>query len=271
MGVSLRSVLWSPRVGLWFGLGLLGVAALLAPAPGQDSGFGSGSAQALSSGEMNRWKEPLAEALRPLGPVRSIASALLWMEVLQQQKAGQLDAVADVAEGLLAIHPDLSLVRGFLARQVIVTEAPRAPDVRRHRALVGRGLALLEEGLELSDSPRLHATLGQLLAVQSRSDPRFRAVATQYFGEDPQQIAIQELRLSESGTMGRVWLAELLLDRCREAVLRTGDLFRARRDLAEVEDLLGRTPELGRPGTAEDIEQLRELIDTAAAAEGNRS
>lgn len=186
--------------------------------------------------------EPLAAALLPLGPARALVSAGLWVRFLQSHVESDAEALAWLSEGLLAVHPELERVREHLASQLIVTTAPAAPDDARHRALVQRGLGMLEDGLELSDSQRLHGALGRLLVVQSRHDPRFGSAARQYFGMDPTDLAIDELRSAGDSEGSSVFLADLLVDRGIDAWLRDRDLHAADRDLAEAERLTRSLP-----------------------------
>jgi hypothetical protein len=173
--------------------------------------------------------EPLAAALAPLGPLKSLASSLLWARLLDEQMHGAGERATGLARALLELHPDLETVREYLAQQLVVTEAPRAPGAARHAALVAAGLALLEQGLELRESPRLHGALGRLLATQRRSDPGFRGPAEAWAGDALETVALLHLRRSELHLLDRVLLAGLLLER-GERELDAGDAWAARRD-----------------------------------------
>ncbi len=173
--------------------------------------------------------EPLAAALAPLGPLKSLATSLLWARLLDEQLRGEGERVAGLGRALLELHPDLETVREYLANQLVVTEAPHAPGAARHAALVAAGLALLEQGLALRDSPRLHGALGRMLVTQRRSDPAFRAAAEAWAGDDLEIVALLHLRRSELEPLDRVLLAALLLER-GEHELDAGDAWAARRD-----------------------------------------
>jgi len=181
--------------------------------------------------------EPLAAVLAPLGPLKSLASALLWARLLDEQMRGEGERAAGLARALLELHPDLETVREYLAHQLVVTEAPRAPGAARHAALVAAGLGLLDEGLALRASPRLHGALGRLLATQRRSDPAFRGPAEAWAGDALETVSLLHLRRSELHLLDRVLLAGLLLER-GERELDAGDAWAARRDWQEARDAL---------------------------------
>lgn len=181
-------------------------------------GGGLGALALLLAGWLAPWRpqavrhEPLAAALAPLGPVKSLASALLWAHLLAEQQAGGGERVAALGRALLELHPELETVREYLANQLVVTEAPRAGGTARRAALVGAGLALLEEGLQRRDSPALHGALGRLLATQRTSDPHFRGAAEAWLGDGLEPVAIAHLRRSELLPLDRVLLAGLRLE-----------------------------------------------------------
>lgn len=221
-----------PRASFALGAALLGAAAFVpheerAEVPGVPS---SDDALAVA--------EPLAAALAPLGPLRAIVSSVLWVKLVRSELAGDSQAMSLVTEGLLAIHPDLERVREHLASDLIVNRAPQAPDGVRHRALVHRGLSMLEDGLELNDSPNLHGLIGRIVALQSRHDPRFDAAARRFFGSDPGDVAIDELRLGLDTYGSQAFLADLLVDRGLASWTRDEDVAAAVRDLAEAEQLI---------------------------------
>jgi len=173
--------------------------------------------------------EPLAAALAPLGPFKSLASSLLWAQLLATQMEAEGQRAATLGRALLELHPDLEVAREYLANQLVVTEAPRAPDLARHDRLVATGLSLLEQGLQLQDSPRLHRALGRLLIQQRTSDPAFRVAAEAWLGDDLEVVAIEQLQQSELDFSDRLALANLLLERGEKEV-RDEDLRSARRD-----------------------------------------
>lgn len=201
----------------------------------------------------------VARALQPLGPLKAVLSATLWVALLDSQVYGTPTRVGTVAEGLLTLHPGLEAVRQFVAEQLIVNEAARAPDAARHRALVLRGLAILEDGLARDDSPRLHGALGRLLVAQARSDPRFAEIARQYYGALPEEVAIDELRRS-ARALDAIVLADLLVARGLRA-LRHEDPPAARRDLAEAEALLSALPEDVQASLGDVLDDLRAAWD----------
>lgn len=258
----------SPRHSLAAGLLCLALAVWLAPGVRSFDSTGDGTA-----GDARPVMEPLARALVPLGPVRAVVSSALWMMVQRKQQDGDPDAVADLAEGLLALHPELEEVRVFLARQLVVSQAPRSPDDALHRALVARGLRMLEDGPPIRDSERLHAALGTLLALQVDMDPRFAPVAAQYFGERPEEVAISELRRARQGGRGALNLIILLVDRGLNTLRRGGDPFEAARDLEEATDVLQLFNEEDRMVIAAELEGLKELrrqLDVPAADDEDR-
>jgi hypothetical protein len=198
--------------------GLAGAAALLA------AGF-----LVPDAGPDVPRSEPLAAALAPLGPFKSLASSLLWAQMLTAQMEAEGQRTAALGRALLELHPDLEVAREYVANQLVVTEAPRAPDVARHDALVTSGLALLEQGLQLRDSARLHGALGRLLVAQRTSDPAFRLPAEAWLGDDLEVVAIDHLQRSELDASDRLALGGLLLERGEQAI-RDADVWAARRD-----------------------------------------
>ena len=257
-----------PTASLLLGVALLAASAFLASWDAGDAASMSAGAPGEAAGPSGRATatprdEAWARALRPLGPVRPLLASILWVTVLDRSMEGDSAAVADVAEALLALHPDLHAVRTHLATVLVVNEAPRAPDDDRHRALVERGLLMLEEGLAAAgdDDVHLHGALGRLLAVQVRSDPRFPQVARSYFGEQPEDIAIQELRRGDQASEDALWLIELLVDRGRNHLRFGGDPFEAARDLAEAEEVLRALPEDARRVYGVETEALREELE----------
>lgn len=210
------------------GLVLAVLAALLAEVEGPGLSEAPGAAAAA---------EPLAAALVPLGPAKAVVSTLLWSQLLRHRQENDPEITAAASRALLALHPGLESVREHLAWQLLVTDVSLAGDPERQRALVLTGLTLLEEGLELEDSPRLHGTLGQVLALRLVHEPRLRQVAEEYFGAPPEEIAIQELREADNPALAPL-LAELLLQRGGQAWEREQDDYAARRDLSEARRLL---------------------------------
>ena len=245
------------------GLVLLAGASALAPGGNRD----------LVPLDVRAAEEPLTLALAPLGPAKAVLSTLLWARVQQQRRMGEVETAAPLSRALLALHPGLSVVREHLATRLILSDAALAPDLPRYRALVLTGLAMLEEGQAFGDSPRLHEAMGQLLAIQSRNDPRFWEVASEYFGAPPEEIAIQELRLADGPQLGALLLADLLLDRGFASWERDRDGYAADRDLREAQVLI----EEALPGEtgfseerrllAERIAELRERIVDESRAE----
>ncbi len=177
---------------------------------------------------------PLAAALAPLGPVKACVSSALWFAYLRQSDR----AAADLSEALIALHPDLDSVRTFLARQLVITEASRAPDRERHRRFILRGLRLLEEGLLRRDSDELHSALARLLVIRRDRDPWFSAVVEEYFGLLPSELAIEQLRAVEDDAGDAELLATLLVERGLRSYERSGDPWDAQRDLREAVDVL---------------------------------
>jgi hypothetical protein len=197
------------------GLLALGAAAFVAP-----------------SGDSAPRSEPLAAALAPLGPVKSLASSFLWHRLLLTQQHAEGERAATLGRALLELHPDLRVVRIYVATQLVISEAVHAPDLARHDRLVSAGLALLSDGLALQDSAELHGALGRLLAVQRDNDPEFRVAAEAWLGDDLDATVIFHLRRSEGTVNDRTLLARWLLER-GEAELRDNDPWAARRDWQE--------------------------------------
>jgi hypothetical protein len=263
----------TPGRSLAAGLLCLSLAAWWAPGRTTD-GWGSDATERPLSAEgaLQAPMEPVARALVPLGPLRAVASSVLWMVLQRKQQEGDAEAVADLAEGLLVLHPDLAEVRVFLARQLVVSQAPRSPDDGRHRALVTRGLHMLEEGFERADSERLHGALGTLLTLQMDMDPRFPPVAAQYFGERPEDVAIAELRRASAGGTNALNLILLLVDRGLTTLRLGGDPVDAARDLEEATGVLQQFGEDDRMVIAPELEELRQQLDASGyEAAGNRS
>ena len=198
--------------------GLAGAAALIA------AGF-----VAPDAGSGAPHSEPLAAALAPLGPFKSLASSLLWAQMLTAQMEAEGQRTAALGRALLELHPDLEIAREYVANQLVVTEAPRAPDLARHDRLVANGLALLEQGLQLRDSARLHGAVGRLLVQQRVGDPAFRVAAEAWLGDDLEAVAIEHLQRSELYSPDRLALGGLLLER-GEQEIRDNDVWAARRD-----------------------------------------
>ena len=198
--------------------------------------------------------EPLALLLAPLGPVKPLLSAGLWVAVLHQEQHGSPEDLLPLARALLELHPGLDAVREFLAGQLVVTEAGRATDAARHDTLVQAGLSLLDDGRVLSDSPRLHAALGRLIYTRRIEDPAFEPVAEAYFGGSLLDVAIDALGHSADAEDDRL-RAELLVERGL-LDLRADELREARADLADAEAALA--PLYGHP--PEDDAQLDELL-----------
>lgn len=262
------------------GRGLLGcvlilLAGLVGPEgptwsarPGQPGDGASSAARPLA--------EPVADALAPLGPVKTMISSALWVALLDEVKQGGSEATVSLAEALLAVHPDVDTVRLHLAQHLIVNEAGRAPDDATYRALVLRGLEMLEEGAA-SGRLRLRGNLGRLLVERSMSDARFTPVASQYFGEDPLEIAIEELRAStavdDPSPLDVIILADLLVTRGADALDVYADTFRAERDLLEAESLLERLHTESAAMLQSRLQTLREAWSEAVGdgAEEDRS
>ncbi len=177
---------------------------------------------------------PLALALAPLGPIRALVSSALWVDLLHGQSANDSERVATVAGALLEVHPDLDVVREYLADQLIVTEARRAPDAARQDALIEAGLRLYEDGLQSRPSRKLRSALAWTLATQARIDVRFAIVAGRWFGRSAEDTAIDLLEGSEDPADART-RGVLLVERGLSALSRRGDRRAAQRDLAEAE------------------------------------
>jgi len=168
----------------------------------------------------------------------------------------------ELALALLASAPDLERVRREVAEWFVTQRAPRERDEARHRALVVRGLSLLEEGLRRAPSAALHASFGELLAPRSReqlADPRRQRVAEQLFGERGEELAIASFRHALERSSVRARLIDLLLDRGELALDRGDDAPAALRDLAEVEALLQPGADGGPSGRSDQVERLHEL------------
>jgi hypothetical protein len=253
-----------PAASTVAGLLLLAVAGWLAPGGTERSSMPTGVSPAA---------EPLAVALAPLGPAKAVLSSLLWVQMQQKRMDGEVDSLVPLSRALLALHPGLATVREHLATRLILSDAARALDSPRYRALVLAGLALLEEGQSDTDSPQLHEALGQILAIQGRNDSRFWEVAWEFFGAPPEEIAIQELRQAENPRLATLLLADLLLDRGFEAWERDSDAYTAARDLREAQQLIEEVPE-GETGFAEERrilgERIAELREHIMAADGER-
>ena len=200
--------------------------------------------------------EPLAVALAPLGPGKAVISAALWARLLRGQTEGDSEAAESLALALLELHPDLDEVREYLAHRLIVSESRRAPDRERHRLAVIRGLQILDEGIARTDSPRLHGYLGRVLAMRPESDPWFRPVVEQYWGETPEELAIDALRRSDVPQVDAWLLADLLVERGLWALEVRADRWRARRDLAEATTVLAALPD----APAAEVEALLEPL-----------
>jgi len=205
--------------------------------------------------------EPMALTLAPLGPIKAIVSSMLWVVMVDSQLAGDERRVATIARALLEVHPGLLVVREYLANQLIVTEAPSAQSGERHDALVMLGLSLLEDGLVLSDDPRLHSALGRTLAVQRAVDHRFAPAAERFLGASLEDVAIDALALSDQRI--DAWLrADLLVERGMDALVRGGDRWAATRDLAEAQRSLAGLGDLADS----DTETARGLLHPLRAA-----
>jgi|GEM_PF-6274572 len=219
--------------------------------------------------ERRAHSEPLAAALAPLGPIKALASSLLWTRMLLAQMEAQGERTAAFGRALLELHPDLEAVREYVANQLVVTEAPRAPDAARHDRLVAGGLALLEEGLLLRDSPRLHGALGRLLVLQRDNDDAFGPAAEAWLGDEVPAAALDHLRRSELSFSDRVLLAGLLLER-GEAERRAGDRWAARRDWQEAAAALAPLRELEGALIDQRLQDLaRELLEQGVGPAGD--
>jgi hypothetical protein len=110
-----------------------------------------------------------------------------------------------------------------VANQLVVTEAPRAPDLARHDRLVANGLALLERG---------PAAAGQRAAARRRrgacwcssasGDPAFRVAAEAWLGDDLEAVAIEHCSAAELWRPRPAGAGGLLLER-GERELRDND------------------------------------------------
>lgn len=204
--------------------------------------------------------EPVADMLAPLGPIKAVLSAALWVAFSDQLAEGGGDDVTALAEGLLALHPGLVRVRVHLAEQLTVNEAARAPDEARHRAYVQAGLDMLTEGLDRADDPRLHQALGRLVFERSLADPRFAQVAEASFGMSVGDIVIEELRAATRDEQAQDFdlavLAGQLVARGLDQLERFDDTWSAGRDLHEAERVLGR---VDNPGVASLVDRLDDL------------
>ncbi len=217
-------------------------------------------------GDAARDEEPLARALQPLGPVRALISSALWVRLLHDQMSGDSDEAAALARALLTLHPALSTVREYLAGQLLVTEAPRAPDRARHDALVATGLTLFEEGLLLPGGERLHAPFGRTLAVQTMVDGLFAPAAERVLGEMPEERALRELLASGPQGFDRWLAANLALERGLLAWQLDGDRAAASRDLELARSLLPRSDaDAVASGAASPGADADEIMERAAA------
>jgi hypothetical protein len=230
---------------------------------------GAGAVDRAAARPVPAASEPMALTLAPLGPVKAIVSSMLWVVLVDSQVAGDERRVATIARALLEVHPGLLVVREYLANQLIVTEAPRAQNSgrhdasERHDALVMLGLSLLEDGLVLSDDPRLHSALGRTLAVQRTVDHRFTPAAERFLGASIEDVAIDALGLSEQPI--DAWLrADLLIERGMGALGRGGDRWAATRDLAEAQRTLAGLGELDEMDT-ETAERMLHPLRQALA------
>lgn len=197
--------------------------------------------------------EPLAQALAPLGPVKAIASAALWARLDREEKRGESREVELIARALLELHPGFDDVREYLAYQLVVSEARRASDPERRDAIVDAGLELLEQGLDLNDSPRLHSALGQLIVSRRERDPTFRLAIERRYGDPPSEVAIDHLRRAEADDpLDMMVLAQLLVERGLRALFTDRAVRSARRDLSEAEERLG-------PVRADDPREARRI------------
>ena len=209
----------------WAGAALIVASGLLARA-----GVGDVPRAALPR------EEPLVAVLAPLGPVRSLAAAALWVDLLDQERRGDSARVAGRARALLELQPDLDVVREHLATQLMLTEAARAADPRRRAALVREGLALLEEGLERRDSPALHAALGRLLVLQA-GRPGFLRTAEAWFGAGLGDVALEHLLRAGDDPDDRLLAGDLLVERGLDAAWR-GEGALVAETLRRAEDVL---------------------------------
>ncbi len=209
-------------------------------------------------------REPLARALAPLGPVKALVSAGLWVAVVQQQVQGDGDGAVPLARALVELHPGADGVREFLAGQLIASEATRATDRAAHEALVGAGLTLFVEGFARGASPRLRSALGRVLGLQREADPRFEAVAARVLGEPPRELAIELLRDSPEPEFDGRLRAELLLERALDAARHAGDPVAARADLRRAREAL-RAARVAADEIEERLAPLNALLDAPDA------
>jgi len=246
---------------------LLAASALLAhAAPSFTQPGGDTPAFGVSTVDGARDDEPLALALRPLGPVRALISSALWVRLLHDQMQGDSDEAAVIARALLALHPGLTTVREYLAGQLLVTEAQRAPDRARHEALVATGIALFEEGLELPGGERLHAPFGRTLAVQTMVDHRFAPAAERVLGEMPEERALSELLASGPHGFDRWLAANLAVERGLAAWDLDADRVAASADLELARSLLPATAaEVPASGASSPGSGADEIMERAEA------
>lgn len=197
------------------------------------------SAQRDGAHDSPRATEPLAEALAPLGPVKAVASAALWARLDRESKRGESREVELLARALLELHPGFDDVREYLAYQLVVTEARRASDPERRDAIVDAGLELLEQGLDLHDSPRLHAALGNLIVARRDRDPRFVLAVERRYGDPPSDVAIDHLRQADpTDPFDMMVLARLLVERGLRSLFTDRAVADARRHLSEASERL---------------------------------
>lgn len=224
--------------------------------------------RASSHGEAPRG-ETTSLTLTPLGPVKAIISSALWVLLVDSQLEGDERRVATIARALLEVHPGLSVVREYLANQLIVTEAPQAQSAERHDALIMLGLSLLEDGLVLCDDPRLHSALGRTLAIQRFVDKHFTPAAERFLGSSLEDVAIDELALSEASI--DKWLrADLLVERGLDSMQRFGDRWPATRDLEEAAATLARLEPLNEQDAEAARSRLQPLRDALAVGGARR-
>ncbi len=245
---------------------LLGAALLLALAAWIGRGLDAAGSATSGAGA----DEPVARALRPLGPVKAILSAVLWTDLMRSQRAGDGERIASLARALLSIHPDLDSVREHLAYQLIVSEARRAPDRERHGLLITRGLEILDDGLELGDAGRIHAATGRLLYDRRERDPWFPRAVELAFGATPEELAIEHLRLAPSADpLESMILASLLVERGVRRLVTDVETVPARRDLEEAVAVLGRS-EVGPEDRESVLQPLQVLLELAESGEDPR-
>lgn len=205
--------------------------------------------------------EPLARSLAPLGPVKAILSSALWYQLLRSEVEADSERFAWTARALLELHPGLDSVREHLAVQLVTSEARRAPDLERRAALVERGLILLDEGLELSHSRRLHLTMAELLMDRRRKDPLFALTVERALGDSPEELAIEHLLSARSeDPIHAAMLASLLVERGVRSLVVDGRVGAAKRDLAAALSSLT-SVRASAPREAEQIVRpLRDLL-----------